>query len=64
MTLRPVEIIEGWEILLHDVMGPPQKLPAGMVVKATTKEGANDSMLMVAEQLGSLGMAVDIEEAR
>lgn len=37
-------------------------LPFGMRVRSQTKQGANDSVYMVAEQLGSLGFKVHVEE--
>ena len=71
MTIRPVfypEVGYGpengfWEVMDYSATGKTIPLPFGMIVKSQTKEGANNSVYMVAEQLGSLGFRVDIEEA-
>lgn len=62
MTIRPVQNETGWEIMQAHASGEPFPLPGGMRVKTTTKESANDLTWMVAEQLGSMGFQVSIEE--
>lgn len=62
MTIRPVQTQTGWEVMQHDMLGQPFPLPGGMRVKTSTMESANDLTYMVAEQLGSLGFQVAVEE--
>lgn len=62
MTIRPVQSQTGWEVLQANSGGEPFPLPGGMRVQTSTKESANDLTWMVAEQLGSLGFQVQVEE--
>ena len=62
MTIRPIQTSDGWEILEWHVAGETYPLPGGMRVRSTTKEAANDLCWMVAEQLGSLGFRVEVEQ--
>ena len=62
MTIRPIQTSDGWEILEWSANGGTYPLPGGMIVKTATKESANDLCFMVAEQLGSLGFRVELEQ--
>jgi hypothetical protein len=63
MIIRPVESPEPgfWEVMEWTPTGKTLPLPQGIRVKARTKQQANESTYMVAEQLGSLGYNVRIE---
>ena len=64
MTIRPIQLSEDqWEILEWHPSAGTFPLPFGMTVKTTTKDQANNSLMMVAEQLGSLGYYVEVEQA-
>lgn len=64
MTLAPFlnEDTGMWEILIRRRQQDPAPLPMGMKVQTKTRQQANNSLYMVCEQLGSMGIPARPEE--
>lgn len=64
MIILPVlnEETGKYDILMRKMMHDPEPLPRGMRAAAANIEAANNSAYAIAEQLGSMGFPVSVEE--